>query len=38
VAAFGEARYLVTGDRDLLEVREKLSHAIVTADVFMSLL
>src|SRR3977135_3971337 len=31
LAAFGKARYLVTGDRDLIEIREKLFHAIVTA-------
>jgi uncharacterized protein len=37
LAAFGKARYLVTGDRDQIEIREKLSHAIVTADTFMSM-
>ena len=37
LAAFGKARHLVTGDRDLVEIPEKLSFAIVTADVFISM-
>jgi hypothetical protein len=38
LAACGKARYMVTGDRDLLEIRDKLSYAIVSADTFMSAL
>jgi putative PIN family toxin of toxin-antitoxin system len=36
LAACGKARYLVTGDRDLLEIRERLSYEVVTADAFVS--
>lgn len=38
LAACGRADYIVTGDRDLLEIPNKLSYAIVSADAFMSAL
>ena len=38
LAACGKAGFLVTGDRDLLEIGEKLSYAISSADAFMSAL
>jgi putative PIN family toxin of toxin-antitoxin system len=38
LAACGKARYMVTGDRDLLEIRDKLPYAIVSAETFMSAL
>ena len=38
LAACGKAHYMVTGDLDLLEIRDKLSYAIVSADTFMSAL
>jgi predicted nucleic acid-binding protein len=38
LAACGKTHYMVTGDLDLLEFRDKLSYAIVSADTFMSAL
>ena len=36
LAASGKADYLVTGDRDLLEIRERQPYAIVNAEAFMA--
>jgi putative PIN family toxin of toxin-antitoxin system len=36
LAAHARADFLVTGDRDLLEIRTKTRYAIVTAEAFMS--
>jgi putative PIN family toxin of toxin-antitoxin system len=36
LAVYGRADFLVTGDRDLLDIREKTRFAIVTAEAFMS--
>jgi putative PIN family toxin of toxin-antitoxin system len=36
LAAYAKANFLVTGDRDLLEIRDKTRFAIVTAEAFKS--
>jgi uncharacterized protein len=36
LAAYGNADFLVSGDRDLLNIRAKTSCSIVTAEAFMS--
>ena len=36
LAAHAKANFLVTGDRDLLDIRDKTRYAIVTAEAFMS--
>ncbi len=36
LAAHARADFLVTGDRDLLDIRDKMRFAIVTAEAFMS--
>ena len=36
LAAHARADFLVTGDRDLLDIRDKTRYAIVTAEEFMS--
>jgi uncharacterized protein len=36
LALCGKADYLVTGDRDLLDIDEKLPYAITTPDMFMA--
>ena len=36
LAAHGKADFLVSGDRDLLNIRAKTRYSIVTAEVFMS--
>jgi putative PIN family toxin of toxin-antitoxin system len=38
LAASGKADYLVTGDKDLLEVSGKTSYSIITADKFLALI
>jgi predicted nucleic acid-binding protein len=36
LAAHARADFLVTGDRDLLDIRDRMRFAIVTAEAFMS--
>jgi uncharacterized protein len=36
LAAYAKANFLVTGDRDLLDIRDKTRFAIVTAEAFTS--
>jgi len=36
LAAYAKADFLVTGDRDLLDIRDKTRFAIVTAEAFGS--
>jgi predicted nucleic acid-binding protein len=36
LAAHARADFLVTGDRDLLDIRDKMRFAIVAAETFMS--
>jgi predicted nucleic acid-binding protein len=38
LASYGKADYLVTGERDLLDIPERLSFKIVAADSFISTL
>jgi putative PIN family toxin of toxin-antitoxin system len=38
LAAAGRAEYLVTGDKDLLDLSGRFSYSIVTADRFLTLL
>jgi predicted nucleic acid-binding protein len=37
LAAYAKANFLVTGDRDLLDIRDKTRFAIVTAEAFTEL-